>query len=175
VNGDGLIQPSEIRFADSAAYLGSDIPKYTLNGSTTLSMFNGRLNMNTAVSYTNGLTQLNNAANRETQIYNNPQSTFSQQALVAASLVNDVALSDVQTISELRWSTLSIGWITPQHVARWVRSSQVELSLQGSNLALHSNYSGKDPNVNVWSSGSRTVDAGQLPQPRTWSVRVDLR
>jgi hypothetical protein len=169
-----------LRFADSAAYLGSNLPKYTLNGATTLSVFNGRVMVNTAFSYENDLTQLNQSANLLTQIYNDPASTFGQQASVVAGngglfSLGGSDIGRVQTASTLRWSSLSVSWITPKVVARWLRSSQVAVALQGSNLGLHSSYSGKDPNVNAYSSGSRTADSGQLPQPRTWSVRVDLR
>jgi iron complex outermembrane receptor protein len=181
-NGDGFIESSEVRFADSAAFLGSGFPKYTLNASTTIALFNGRVNVNTMASYENGMTQLNQSANLLTQIYNDPQSTFGQQAAVVAGNSVNIGsglggsdLGRVQTVSTLRWSSLSINWITPQVVARWLRSSQVAVTLQGSNLGLHSNYSGKDPNVNAFSNGNLTEDSGQLPQPRTWSVRVDLR
>jgi hypothetical protein len=180
-NHDGFIEAQEIRISDSAAYLGSDLPKYELNAATRVSLFHGRVVMNTAIAYDNGLTQLNQSANLLTQIYNNPQSTFSQQAAVAAGNIGcggcatNSDIGRVQTVSTLRWSSLSISWITPPVVARWLRSSQVGLTLQGSNLGLHSNYSGKDPDVNAFSSGNLSQDSGQLPQPRTWSVRLDLR
>jgi hypothetical protein len=178
-NGDGFIQKSEIRLADSAAFLGVADPKYQLNASTGLTVFHGRVTVNTAVSYQHGMTQLNASADLLTQVYNDPQATFSQQAAVAAGENVGGTLSSeigrVQTVSTLRWESLSISWIAPQQVAHWVRSSQVAVSLQGSNLGLHSSYSGKDPNVNAFSNGNLTTDSGQLPQPRTWNVRVDLR
>jgi hypothetical protein len=179
-NGDGFIQTSEVRFTDSAAFLGVADPKYQLNASTGLTVFHGRVNLNTAVSYQHGMTQLNESADLLTQIYNAPEATLSQQAAVVAGNSFNVGfggsdIGRVQTVSTLRWSSLSIRWITPQRVARWVRRSQVAVSLQGSNLGLHSSYSGKDPNVNAYSNGNLTADSGQLPQPRVWSVRVDLR
>jgi hypothetical protein len=178
VNRDGFIQPSEIHLADSAAFLGSGLPKYTLNAFTNMALFNGRITVNTEFSYDNGLTQFNSSANLLTQIYNDPQSTFGQQAAVAASALGTGSSSNIgraQTISTLRWSSLSIGWIAPQQVARWFRTSQVAVALQGSNLGLYSSYTGKDPNVNAFTTGNLTQDTGQLPQPRTWTVRVDLR
>ena len=50
----------------------------------------------------------------------------------------------------------------------------MSLALQGSNLGLHTNYHGKDPDVNAYSNGNQTADTGQLPQPRVWSLRVTL-
>jgi hypothetical protein len=180
-NHDGFIEGSEIRLGDSAVYLGSSEPNYQLNAATTLGLFNGRIVMNTAIGYVNGLTQVNRSADLLTRIYNDPHSTLSQQAAVVARKpcfagdCPESGIGFVQTVSTLRWSSLSISWITPQTVARWLRSSQASVTLQGSNLGLHSNYSGKDPNVNAFSSGNLTSDNGQLPQPRTWSVRMDLR
>lgn len=177
VNGDGLIDPSEVRLADSAAYLGAPYPRYTLNLSTDVSLFNGRLAVSTAGSYVNGLTQYNGASNVLASIVSDPQSTLSQQASIAAGYLpnNGSAFGRVQTISTLRWTTLSITWIMPQSAAHFLRTSQLELGLQGSNLGLHSNYSGKDPDVSAYSTGNLIADTGQLPQPRTWSVRVMLR
>jgi hypothetical protein len=48
------------------------------------------------------------------------------------------------------------------------------VALQGSNLGFHTNYRGKDPDVNAYSGGNLSADAGQIPQPRTWTLRVTL-
>ena len=53
----------------------------------------------------------------------------------------------------------------------------MSMALQGSNLALHSNYRGKDPNVNAFSTVSgvdETADLGQIPEPRTWWLKLTL-
>ncbi len=47
-------------------------------------------------------------------------------------------------------------------------------ALQGANLALHTTYQGKDPNVNAWSPWEAVVDTGQMPQPRTWQFQINL-
>jgi hypothetical protein len=55
----------------------------------------------------------------------------------------------------------------------------MSVALQGSNLALWTNYHGKDPDVNAYPNGGNVgsdavIDNGQLPQPRTWSVQFTL-
>jgi hypothetical protein len=51
------------------------------------------------------------------------------------------------------------------------------LALQGSNLGLHTNYRGMDPNVNAFSTvnaGDETADLGQIPEPRTWWLKLSV-
>ncbi len=62
----------------------------------------------------------------------------------------------------------------PTSAASLFRSRAMRLALQGRNLGLKSNYSGKDPNVNSFATGNATNDSGVLPQPRVWSLRVTL-
>jgi hypothetical protein len=62
----------------------------------------------------------------------------------------------------------------PMALTRFFHANMMQVALQGSNLGLHSSYRGMDPNVNAYSSGNLSADSGQLPQPRTWSLRVSL-
>jgi hypothetical protein len=51
------------------------------------------------------------------------------------------------------------------------------VALQGSNLGLHTNFRGKDPNFNAFATagtGDQTQDLGQIPEPRTWWLKVTL-
>ena len=51
------------------------------------------------------------------------------------------------------------------------------LALQGSNLGLKSNYRGIDPSVNAFSTvsvGDQTADKGEIPQPRTWWLKLSM-
>jgi hypothetical protein len=80
-------------------------------------------------------------------------------------------------VSELRFQDLSISYLVPPAVSRHFRVPHLRLALQGSNLGLHTNYRGMDPNVNAFSTSSQgdiSADTGQLPLPRTWSLHVML-
>jgi hypothetical protein len=59
-------------------------------------------------------------------------------------------------------------------VSRRLRVPNLSVALQGENLALHSNYRGKDPNVSAIATGNFTADTGQLPMPRVWSLNVRI-
>ena len=81
----------------------------------------------------------------------------------------------VQTVNSLRFQDLSINYDVPRAVSSMFRIPHLMMSLQGNNLGLHTNYRGKDPNVNAFSTGSEeTMDSGQIPEPRTWWLKLSL-
>jgi hypothetical protein len=175
-NEDGLIEPAEVRLADSTVYVGAPYPDYTINASTTVSLFNGRLSVNVAGDYTSGLTQVNGGADLIQLVLNDPTSSAEVQAAVAAEHTTAVgsAFGRIQTVNMLRWTTLSFNYLVSPTIARFFRVSSMIVALQGSNLGLHTNYRGKDPDVNAFATGNAIADTGQLPQPRTWNLRVTL-
>jgi hypothetical protein len=79
-------------------------------------------------------------------------------------------------VSTFRFQSASVNYRMPAHVAKLIGAQQLSVALQGSNLAMRSNYSyGRDPNVSAFGHGERTFDTGQMPLPREWSVAVNLR
>jgi len=60
----------------------------------------------------------------------------------------------------------------PTRLARRMGAQAMSLALQGTNLALWTNYSGLDPNVNARSTGNNVIDTGVLPAPRVWQLRL---
>ena len=83
----------------------------------------------------------------------------------------------IQTVNTLRFNSLSINYQLPTAVATRFRAPRMTMALQGSNLGLHTNYRGKDPNVNAFSTvsaGDETRDLGQIPEPRTWWLKLTL-
>jgi len=79
-----------------------------------------------------------------------------------------------QTVSVFRFNTLSINYRVPAALAHRFGSRTMGVALQGSNLGLHTNYRGKDSDVNAFSTGNATADSRQLPQPRSWSIAFTL-
>jgi hypothetical protein len=177
-NGDHVIEPSEIRLDDSLAYVGAgSAPNYQLAFSTNVTLFNGRVTVSNQGNYQNGLTQINTSRNAALAL-NSPDISLAQQAAYAAYLFSNVAngsaIGLIQTVNTLRWSNFSVSYVAPTAAARLFHASSLTVSLQGSNLALHTNYRGKDPDVNATPTGDQTQDSGQLPEPRMWRLRVTL-
>jgi hypothetical protein len=176
INGDGILQKDEVVLGDSTVYLGAQDPNYTLNVSSNWTLLHGRVTVNTLFAYTDGVTQINqSAANR----IGDPSSPYTQAAgnpdaplwLQAAAIAN-TPYGITQTVSTLRFQSMSVNYNVPMSIAQFFHARTLVVSLQGSNLWLHTNYYSKDPDVNVNSTGNITIDGGQLPQPRTWSLRI---
>jgi hypothetical protein len=124
-------------------------------------------------AYEGGKTQINRTA-LDNQIFspalNDPDAPFGQQAAVAA--MDRTLYGEMQTVSTLRFNSLSVTYVVPRIVALRLGAKDVRVSLQGTNLGLFTNYRGKDPDVNAYATGNGVIDTGVLPQPRTWSMRV---
>jgi TonB-dependent SusC/RagA subfamily outer membrane receptor len=172
-NHDGIIEPGEVRVGDSAVFIGSADPKYQLSFSTTLT-FLRRLSVNAGFDYQNGLTQVNANAPLLLDINNPRTPPQSLQAAVAAYLGGETAYGLVQTVSVLRFNTLSVNYALPPSISRFFRVPSMSIALQGRNLALFTNYRGKDPAVNAYSSGNLTADTGQLPPTRTYALHITM-
>jgi hypothetical protein len=167
---------------DSTVYIGTQNPKLTSTFGTTVSTLNGRLSLNALFSYEGGYTTFNALGLRElATAATAPDATLEQQAIYQYSLkyqtyssVGQTSPYLFQTISTLQLNSMSVNYTLPVSIARRFRGQALSVSLQGSNLWMHSNYRGKDPNVNAFTSGEGVADFGQIPQPRIWSLRVTL-
>ena len=182
-NHDGVIEANEIRYGDSLVYLGQEDPKYQMNITTDLSFLNGRLSVHADFAYQNGMTQSNIGALSSgafALLGNAPGTSLATQAAIVASGTDNGFVKGqdfiglVQTVNTFRFNALSINYTMPRTVSNLFRVPRMTLALQGSNLGLHTNYRGLDPNVNAFSTGNQTEDTGQLPEPRTWWLRISL-
>lgn len=176
-NSDGVLESEEIQVGDSLMYMGRLAPAYTSSLFTNMMLFGGAVGVTAGFSYDAGQTQVNSTLATNwvlARAFVDTGSALGEQAAVIASISGRTDYGLMQEISVFRFSSLSVNYRAPVRVARLLRAQQLSVAIQGSNLGLHSNYRGKDPNVNAWSPGEAVVDTGQLPQPRTWQIRVDV-
>jgi hypothetical protein len=180
-NGDHIIASNEIRYRDSAVYVGRPDPKYHAAFHTGVTLLSGRLSINATFESQQGMTQDNEVALSSGSFYllpNVPGATFATQAGVVAGQNGVSHIGVIQTVDVFRFSDLSINYVLPTTLTRRFRVPTASLALQGSNLGLHTNYRGKDPSVNAFATsgttGDRMVDAGQVPQPRLWRLMLSL-
>ena len=197
VNHDGIIEPGEFTLGDSLVYVGQQEPKYTANLTTDLLFFNGRLGIHAGFQYQNGLTQVNQGAlnsNTFSLLPNTPNTPLVLQAqTVAANCVApsgpaplcaervESVVGVIQTVNTFRFNDLSINYEVPTRISSTFHVPRMSVALQGTNLGLHTNYRGADPNVNAFSTaisaaqgGDITLDNGQVPQARTWWLKMTL-
>jgi TonB-dependent SusC/RagA subfamily outer membrane receptor len=196
VDHNGVIDGDEVQMGDSAVYLGASDPNYQLSMNTNF-VLGGRLSVTANITYQNGLNQFNSGGAAGLQFLpNQPGTSLANEAAVVADggggglacwngcvdHPSDIGL--MQTVSTLRFNSLSVNYIVPVGFARVFRMPRMSVALQGENLGLHTNYRGKDPNVNAFSTvqkaspgstgGDQVQDTGQLPEPRTWWLKVTL-
>jgi TonB-linked SusC/RagA family outer membrane protein len=174
-NGDGVIERSEVLLGDSLIYMGASEPKYEANLFTTLSLLRGMFTVDAGFAYQNGLTQLNaTIGGPQGTIFSpglsDPKSSFGEQAAVA--VMTETSYGILQTVNTFRFNTLSVAFNAPPTVANRFGATSLSVALQGTNLGLHTNYRGKDPNVNANAVGNGTIDTGVLPVPRSWQLNI---
>ena len=189
VNHNGVIEPNEFQLGDSLVYVGQQEPKYQFNLTTDITLLNGRLSIHGTFAYQNGLLQTNGGALGSSSIDvlpNTPNTPLATQAAVVAADCGSLFATGcrqstliglMQTVSTFRFNKLSINYEFPHAWSVWVRVPRMTVALQGDNLALHTNYRGKDPDVNAFSTvsaGDETADLGQVPEPRTWWLKFTL-
>lgn len=178
-NQDGHVQTGEIRLADSVRYIGGPDPDYRVAMSTNIGLFNHRVTFAATFDYQDGMTQLYGVGQGIRNAAAKPGASLFSQALYNLTLYatpdrTTTNYYQYQTVNTLRLNSMSLNYILPVRVARVFHGSTMSVALQGSNVYLRTNYRGKDPNVNALTTGNAVQDLGQLPQPRTWQVRVSL-
>jgi TonB-linked SusC/RagA family outer membrane protein len=171
-NGNGILDPTEILYGDTAVYMGRQEPDYTAALSTTISLFRGTVSVSGGLAYEHGLTQTAPWKDMRTVLraYNDPTAPLDLQAAAVSSSTSDYLA--IQTVNVLRFSSLAVAYNVPAHIARRAGARALTVSVQGTNLGLRTNYRGKDPSVNAFPTGDRVMDIGVIPQPRSWQLRV---
>jgi hypothetical protein len=166
LNDDGVLEPNEVLYGDSLVFLGLSEPDFTGSLQTTLSFFRGTVTLSGSFLYTGGVASIGPWADLRaiSRGLNDPTSSLGEQAVVLTSDVSDFL--NTQTTNTLRFNSLSIAYNVSHRLAQLVGARSLSIALQGTNLGLHTNYRGLDPDVGYG------YDRGTLPQPRTWQVRV---
>jgi hypothetical protein len=173
LNGDGILAANEVLYGDTAVYLGPSEPPYTAGLNVTLGLFRSAVNVSAGFTYSSGFAQSGpfSSLSGVSAGANDPNASLSEQAAVLSATTS--TFLNTQIVDALRFNSLSIAYNVPATMAQRIGAHALSIALQGTNLGLHSNYRGKDPNVNGFSTGNAIVDSGVLPEPRTWQLRVN--
>ncbi len=166
-NKDGIIDADEVAYSDTIQYLGSPLPKFTLNAQQQFTFF-GNTTVSSVFGYDYGMMQIRNKGMYD-QANNDPSLSLREQAYGLFSVA-----TRAQEVSTLRWTSLQVNYMLPKHISnRIIKNGTATISAFGKNVGLWSTYRGKDPNVGA--TGEQVIDRGQLPTPRSWgfSVRIN--
>ncbi|HET7551333.1 MAG TPA: carboxypeptidase regulatory-like domain-containing protein [Gemmatimonadaceae bacterium] len=181
-NGNGMIDPTEVRVGDSLTYVGPSQPKYTAYMSHHLGLFRGRVAVDANFAYSGGMTQFNYARKSILSHLSPGQgpSSFEQQACIVAGFPSGQRHATdwcfMETVKALRFQNLSVGFMLPPSLVQHVGISAATLRFSATNLALWSNYHGIDPGINTDPVNGNGVQAGAaFPAPRSYGVRLQVQ
>ncbi len=173
VNGDGFLEASEIMLGDTTVYKGWNTPKFTAAYNGSISVLNQNLTASFSLAQTGPRVQyatfLDNYG--ETVV----GAPIESQVLYMAAISNIHNRGTAMSVSELRLNSASISYNLPRNFTSRFNAKLITVSLQGSNLGLWTNYSGRDPMVNSTPVGNLLSDNGfTLPMPRKYAFNVRL-
>lgn len=167
-NNDGILSHEEIILSDSNAYLGWTQPRFRI-GYGISATFRNQLVFDSRFAYQSQYAKrLSQGLNYGGEDVTAP---IADQALYHMN-----QYQDNRNISDMRWNSASITYHLPQSLLTKLSGRSVSIALQASNLALWTNYKGKDPSINtsLFSSdvfrsltpyGEGYADSGSAPPP----------
>lgn len=164
-NGNGLLEDHEIIVSDSPTYVGWSQPRYRASYGANLSF--KRISFDARFAYQSQYAQ-SFPAGQEAYAVNDINAPFVDQAL---------ALSQTyKLVSDIRWSSASITYHVPVNILNRLRARSLNVSLQGSNLGLWTNYEGRDPGVNssLLISESISDNGRTVPNPRIYVLNFQI-
>ncbi|HEU4455849.1 MAG TPA: SusC/RagA family TonB-linked outer membrane protein [Longimicrobium sp.] len=187
-NEDGTprLSPAGAVLLDTATYIGPSAPTREIGFSNELNIL-GNLRLYALVDYKGGHYLFNlkernrcQAANSNCQRVNDPRVTSPQTAadsLLAKELPvwQNVPGEFIEPADFFKLRELSLTWSVPQRLIRRTGAGTASLTVAGRNLALWSDYSGLDPEVNTYGNRSFVrADAYAAPMNRRVTVSVNL-
>lgn len=185
-DGDGVITAAacpgagcEVVLADSLAFAGSPEPtrmlalasRVTLGRRVTLYARAEHQGGSTVLNYIHGVRCLTYLRCRE--LYDAAAGRDAQVAVAAAQLGSRVGYFEDSGFLKLREAAVTVA--APEGWARSFGARAVSLTLAGRNLATSTRYSGLDPETSSFGQDFSTLDLAQMPLPRTWVTRVEVR
>lgn len=174
-DGDGYIGLGELVFADSMAYMGSNMPRYTMGHNIEVG-FLTNFTFNAFVDYKGPFTQNRTIPWTALRGYWDVTASLEEQMLPSIISRMSGASQDLQTVTELRLQSASISMNVPSHIVRRMGVQSLHIALQGSNLGLWSKYRGRDPGINSTPIGERLTDASNtIGLPRNYSLQFRVR
>lgn len=180
INGDGILEASELIVGDSAKFFGPNVAPDELTLSTGLDFFNRRLRITGLLDYKHGQYQLNGTERIRCESRLNcdglidPNAPLWKQARVVAlrEHASRTQAGFIEPVDVLRFRELAINYTLPDSWARIFRAERLNVTLAGRNLWRTTGYSGLDPESGYFEGGLQT-DFQTQPPPTYWTLRLN--
>ncbi|MGQ0539041.1 MAG: SusC/RagA family TonB-linked outer membrane protein [Gemmatimonadaceae bacterium] len=168
----------EVTLTDTAVYLGQPLPPREINLNQTVTIFRdlqvtALLNHRGGHKLFNFTREFRCAQFRNCRDVHDPSAPLEEQARVIASFMGTQA-GYAEDASFTRLRELAVTYTTPQAFATRLGLGSLAVTLAGRNLAIWTDYTGFDPEVNSNATGNFT-SSEFLAQPpvRYWTLRVN--
>ncbi len=197
-NGDGIIDERD------QTYLGSPIPLFQIGFNNSFTYKNFDLNIFFSGNYGNKLynkVRINAENPRASFAYFRSTLNYAKLTLIdpegSASDVNNVYVSNPETLipglrnddtnennrisdryiedgSFIKCKSVTLGYRFSDRLLRRTGISSLRVYASATNLFTITNYSGLDPEIGSWNPRNAGIDSGYYPQPRIFTVGVNL-
>lgn len=162
IDGNNLISLDEVILSDSSVYVGWSQPRYRASYGATMTLASN-LTLDARFAYQSKYVQQYTRENRYGA--EDKDAPLHEQAYEVIA-----GLNGRRSVTDLRWNSASVTYNIPVQLIKSLGARSMSVSLQGSNLALWTNYVGRDPGVNSSLINSELLmdDGKGVPRPRTY-------
>jgi len=174
LNGDGILSQREITFG-SPVFMGAPYPKSEVTYVTGMGLFNDAVRVSANFDQVNGLVTPHSTGGVSlTRGGVDRSASLAEQAEYIQAVINGDYFRQSST---MRFNELSVSYNVPRTLAlRLLHVQSLAVTFAGRNLALWTNYIGRDPNGDTSGVGNESTynDFNGTPQPRNFTLRFNL-
>jgi TonB-linked SusC/RagA family outer membrane protein len=183
VNGNGIIEASEITVADSAVFVGYPNPRWEMQYTSGLDLFKRRLHLNVLFDHKSGYYQLNGTDRIRCESRLNcrglvdPTAPLWEQARVVAlrETPSRTQWGFIEKATYIRLREASATYELPERWARAFRASRASVTVAGRNIWKATGWTGMDPEANYFEGATGVVSNFQTaPPPTYWTFRLNV-
>lgn len=178
-NGDGILAANEVSVGSAPAYLGSPFPKQQLSIRNAVS-FLGWIRASALMEYRGGQKLYNNTQQWRsiqgiTRALNDKSAPLADQAREVGAAFLGTNAGFIEDASFWKLREVSVTLSAPKLWASRLRTKEASITFAGRNLAVWTNYTGLDPEINqAGQSNFGATDFMTQPPVRYFTVRVNL-
>jgi TonB-linked SusC/RagA family outer membrane protein len=181
-NKDGIIEnvPSEMKYSDTAVYIGPTAPTHEFALQPRLELLGRRLAVSAQFDHKDGMTKFYNTLRHRCQggascpgIWN-PNASLAEQAAAVAD-ANNIYTGYFFNGEFTRWRELAVSYQLPDRFANKIRAGKASIVGTGRNLHVWTAYPGIDPEATVGNSDTRgNEEYFSTPPLRQFTLRLNL-
>ncbi|MFI5255861.1 MAG: SusC/RagA family TonB-linked outer membrane protein [Gemmatimonadales bacterium] len=190
-NGNGIIEPGEVKVDANFSYLGYSVPRDLVTVQNSFDFFHKKLMVNVLLDYKGGFSIFDNSISflcqQKDTCYDETHAASGAPAVTTASGTS--SLADQARLVALRYDGTSAGYwengqfwrlrevgatiMVPQSVTNRMRAADASLTFSARNLHVWTSYRGTDPESN-FSVGNVQADLLTTAPPSYFTVRLNL-